>query len=67
MIRDNKKVYEVAKFLQENGIFTIGITYPAVRIREARLRISVLASHEKNQLDKLVNTLMLARNIIGAF
>jgi glycine C-acetyltransferase len=64
MIRDNKKVYEVAKFLQENGIFAIGIAYPAVRIKEARLRISVLASHEKEQLDKLVDTLLLARNNI---
>lgn len=64
MIRDNKKVYEVAKFLQENGIFAIGIAYPAVRIKEARLRISILASHEIVQLDKLVDTLLLARQNI---
>ena len=38
MIRDNKKVYESAKMLQEKGIFTIGIVYPAVRTKEARLR-----------------------------
>lgn len=54
MIRDNKKVYEVAKMLQKKGIFTIAIVYPAVRMKEARLRVSVLASHEKDQLDKLV-------------
>ena len=43
MIRDNKKVYEIAKMFQEKGIFTIGIVYPAVRTKEARLRVSVLA------------------------
>ena len=57
MIRDNKKVYEIAKMLQEKGIFTIGIVYPAVRTKEARLRISVLATHEHEQLDALINAL----------
>lgn len=57
MIRDNKKVYEIAKMLQEKGIFTIGIVYPAVRTKEARLRVSVLATHEHEQLDALINAL----------
>ena len=57
MIRDNKKVYEIATMLQQKGIFTIAIVYPAVRTKEARLRVSVLATHEKYQLDKLVNCL----------
>ena len=39
MIRDNKKVYEIAKMLQEKGIFTIRIVYPAVRTKEARLDV----------------------------
>lgn len=54
MVRDNKKVYEIAKMLQEKSIFTIGITYPAVRTKEARLRVSVLATHEIKQLESLV-------------
>ncbi len=57
MIRNNKKVYEIAKKLQEKGIFTIAIVYPAVRIKEARLRVSVLATHEKEQLDMLISAL----------
>ena len=56
-IKDNKKVYEIAKMLQEKGIFTIGIVYPAVRTKEARLRVSVLATHKLEQLESLVNTL----------
>ena len=54
---DNRRVYEIAKMLQEKGIFTIGIVYPAVRTKEARLRVSVLATHEHEQLDALINAL----------
>ncbi len=57
MVRDNKKVYEIAKMLQEKGIFTIAIVYPAVRTKEARLRVSILATHEKEQLDMLISSL----------
>ena len=38
IVRDNKKVYQIAKMLQERGIFTIAIVYLAVRTKEARLR-----------------------------
>lgn len=64
MIRDNKKVYEIARELEKRGIFVSGIVYPAVRPKEARLRVSLLASHEKWQLDLLVNSLNEINNII---
>ena len=64
MIRDNKKVYEIARELEKRGIFVSGIVYPAVRPKEARLRVSILASHEKWQLDLLVNSLNEINNII---
>lgn len=64
MIKDNKKVYEIAKMLQEKGIFTIAIVYPAVRTKEARLRVSVLATHKIEQLDALVNALNDINKII---
>lgn len=57
MVRDNKKVYQIAKMLQERGIFTIAIVYPAVRTKEARLRVSVLSTHKKEHLDSLVKAL----------
>lgn len=58
MIRDNNKVYEIANLLQKSDIFTVGIVYPAVRIKEARIRVSALATHEKQHLDQLVNALI---------
>lgn len=64
MVRDNKKVYEVAKMLQERGIFTIGIVYPAVRTKEARLRVSVLATHSIKQLDALISALNEINEIV---
>lgn len=64
MVRDNKKVYEISKELQKRGIFVSGIVYPAVRTKEARLRVSILATHEKWQLDHLINSLNEINEII---
>ena len=61
MVRDNRKVYEIARELQKRCIFVSGITYPAVRTKEARLRVSVLASHEIVQLEQLVTALVEIR------
>lgn len=57
MVRDNEKVYQIADLLQKKRIFASGIVYPAVRTKEARIRISVLASHEITQLKYLINCL----------
>lgn len=65
MVRDNKKVYEISRELQKMCIFVSGITYPAVRTKEARLRVSVLATHELGQLDDLVNALVTIRKSIS--
>lgn len=60
MIRDVRKAYDAAQILREEGVLAIAIVYPAVRLKEARLRVSVLASHEKEDLDQLVNALLKA-------
>ena len=65
MDRDNKNIYEITKELQKRCIFVSGITYPAVRTKEARLRVSVLASHEIVQLDQLVTALVEIRKSIS--
>ena len=64
MVRDNDKVYEIAAELQKRAIFVSGIAYPAVRTKEARLRVSILATHEQWQLDHLVNSLCEIRKSI---
>jgi len=46
----NKKTMQFQKLLEENGIFVTGIRQPTVKI--PRLRISVMSTHTKEQLDK---------------
>lgn len=64
MVRDNEKVYKIADMLQKRCIFASGIVYPAVRTKEARIRISILASHEIDQLERLAVALEEIRKII---
>ena len=58
-------MYKIARELQKRCIFVSGITYPAVRAKEARLRVSVLASHEIEQLEQLVTALLEIRKSIS--
>lgn len=64
MVRDNEKVYKIADMLQKMCIFASGIVYPAVRTKEARIRISILASHEIEQLEQLAVALEEIRETI---
>ncbi len=64
MVRDNEKVYKITDMLQKKCIFASGIVYPAVRTKEARIRISLLASHEIEQLEQLAIALEEIRSVI---
>lgn len=64
MVRDNEKVYKIADILQKKRIFVSGIVYPALRTKEARIRISILASHEMEQLEQLAIALEDIRSVI---
>ncbi|MDY3400592.1 aminotransferase class I/II-fold pyridoxal phosphate-dependent enzyme [Ornithobacterium rhinotracheale] len=46
----------VGKMLLENGIYTNPIMYPAVSLKDSRIRMSVLATHTFEHLDKVLNT-----------
>ena len=65
MVRDNKKVYKITDMLMKRRIFASGIVYPAVRAREARIRISILASHDIDQLEHLAAALEEIRKDIS--
>ncbi len=47
---------EAAKILLENGIYTNPIMYPAVSLKDSRIRMSIMATHNREQLDKTLNT-----------
>lgn len=46
---------DVGRLLMENGIYTNPIIYPAVSRKDARIRMSVTARHEKEHLDRTLN------------
>jgi glycine C-acetyltransferase len=57
LIRDTFKVKEITRMLLKKNIYAIGLTYPAVANKDSRIRISVLASHTKEQLDTFIAAL----------
>ncbi|MFP3590515.1 aminotransferase class I/II-fold pyridoxal phosphate-dependent enzyme [Chryseobacterium sp. SIMBA_038] len=46
---------DVGRLLIERGIYTNPILYPAVPRKDARIRMSVMARHEREHLDKTLN------------
>lgn len=52
--------YKTGKFtgmLEEDGVFVSPVLYPAVRRRESRLRVSVMATHTEQDIEQLVEKL----------
>ena len=47
--------------LLDMGVFVIGFGYPVVPEGTARLRVQISAAHEKDHLDRLVESLKLLK------
>lgn len=54
-IGDVQKNCEAGKLLLEYGIYTNPIMYPAVSLKDSRIRMSLIATHTKEHLDKALN------------
>lgn len=54
-IGDSNKNAQVCNLLLEAGIYTNQINYPAVSRKDARIRMSVMATHELEHLDRVLN------------
>jgi 8-amino-7-oxononanoate synthase len=57
LIGDEVKAVNVAKKLRNYGIWCTAIRYPTVQKGQARLRVTLTAAHNKEQIVKLVETL----------
>lgn len=57
IIGDDYKVKEACRMLHERGIYANLVLYPAVPKRLSRLRISLMATHTREHLDKALNAL----------
>lgn len=54
-IGDVYKNSQTGKILLENGVYTNPIMYPAVSLKDSRIRMSLMATHTKEHLDKALN------------
>ena len=54
MIRNDRRIFEIAHKLQRAGLYLQPIVYPAVAKHRSRFRISVSAAHTTEQLDQAV-------------
>jgi len=54
MAGNDLRLREISKRIQEKGLYTGVVTYPAVSKNKTRLRLSVSAKHTKEQMDECV-------------
>ncbi len=54
-VGDARRAMEIAKFLYEKGILAPAIRYPTVSKDSARIRLSIMATHSKADLIKLLS------------
>jgi len=56
-IGDPIRTAQVSRMLLQNGVYANCIVYPGVAKKDARIRTSLMATHTKEHLDKVLNTL----------
>ncbi|TDT61319.1 aminotransferase class I/II-fold pyridoxal phosphate-dependent enzyme [Fonticella tunisiensis] len=57
IIGDDLKVKNMCRDLHDAGIYVNPVLYPAVSRRLSRIRISLMATHEKEHLDRALNVI----------
>ncbi len=57
IVGDEDKLSGIHRDLRAEGIFTSVVTYPAVRRKECRLRVSLMSTHTRDQLDRTLQAL----------
>lgn len=65
MLGDEKRTVEMAKMVNERGIFAVGFSYPVVPKGEARIRVQISAAHTTEQLDKAISVFEETGKAVG--
>ena len=55
MLGDERKAGEMARAMNDRGIFVVGFSYPVVPKGEARIRVQLSAAHTADQLDRALS------------
>jgi len=64
-IGDDLKTHRIARAMMERGVYVAAITYPGVKMNDARLRFGIMATHTKEHLDMTINALLEVDKIFG--
>ena len=64
LIGEDAKAIAISRKLFERGIFAPAVRWPAVPKRQARLRITIMATHTKAQIGYLVENVTALRRIL---
>ncbi|MGL5617064.1 MAG: 8-amino-7-oxononanoate synthase [Sarcina sp.] len=59
LIGDEEKALRVSEYLKENGIYVSAIRYPTVKIGEAILRVCLMTTHSKEDIDFFIEKLKI--------
>ncbi len=65
MVRDNMKTFELWRALHDKGIFVNAVVPPAVQPSQSLLRLSVMATHTRAQLERALETIQWACRAVG--
>ena len=65
MIRDELKTVEMARAVNERGIYVVGFSFPVVPRGEARIRVQLSAAHTREQLDTAISVFEDAGRELG--
>ena len=65
MLGDEKMTVEMARRLNQRGIFVVGFSYPVVPRGQARIRVQISAAHTREQLERAIRMFVEAGEEIG--
>ena len=66
MLRDELKTVEMAKAINDRGIFVVGFSFPVVPRGEARIRVQISAAHNRGHLNKAISAFKEVGQELGA-
>ena len=66
MLRDELKTVELARAVNERGVFVVAFSYPVVPRGEARIRVQLSAGHTREQLDTALSVFEEAGKAVGS-
>ena len=66
MLRDELKTVEMARGVNERGIFVVGFSFPVVPRGEARIRVQVSAAHTREHVDRALSVFEQVGKELGA-